>query len=137
MPSQGLDKAPSITPPSKRPRRRYSDSSDSDVTSEGAKEPLSLQQQLAAFISDKVGKALSKKDSLVLYWLSQRQQWPHLLALALDVYSVLVMSDEPERVFSITGAAITPRRRLLKSDKISYLMCLKAWIKAGVITLDG
>ena len=138
VPSQGLDKAPSITPPSKRPRRRYSDdSSDSDVTSEGAKEPLSLQQQLAAFISDKVGKALSKKDSPVPYWLSQRQQWPHLSALALDVYSVPVMSDEPERVFSIIGAAITPRRRLLKSDKISYLMCLKAWIKAGVIALDG
>jgi hypothetical protein len=46
------------------------------------------------------------------------------------------MSDEPERVFSITGAAITPRRRLLDSDKIGYLMCLKAWIKAGVIKLD-
>jgi hypothetical protein len=46
------------------------------------------------------------------------------------------MSDEPERVFSITGAAITPRRRLLKSEKIGYLMCLKAWIKAGVVSLD-
>ena len=43
-------KAPSTTPPSKRPRRRYSDdSSDSDDTSEGAQEPLSIQQQLAAY----------------------------------------------------------------------------------------
>ena len=87
-------------------------------------------------MSDKVDKALSKKDSPVQYWLLHRQQWPHLSALALDVYSVPVMSDEPERVFSITGAAITPRRRLLKSDKIGYLMCLKAWINAGVITVD-
>ena len=129
--------APSTTPPSKRPRRRYSDdSSDSDDISEGTEEPLSVQQQLAAYLSDKVDKALSKKDSPVLYWLLHRQQWPHLSALALDVYSVPVMSDEPERVFSITGAAITPRRRLLKSDKIAHLMCLKAWMKAGVITLD-
>lgn len=129
---------PSTTPPSKRRRRRYSDdSSDSDSDdSEGAQGPESIEQQLAAYMSDKVNKELSKKDSPVQYWLYQRQRWPYLSALALDVYSVAVMSDEPERVFSITGAAVTPRRRLLKSDKIAHLMCLKAWIQAGIITLD-
>jgi hypothetical protein len=138
IPTPPASEAPATPPPAKRRRRRYSDeSSDSDDSSEGPVAPLSIQQQLAAYISDKVDKeALAKKDSPVQYWLLHRQQWPHLSALALDVYSVPVMSDEPERVFSITGAAITPRRRLLKSDKIAYLMCLKAWINAGVITVD-
>jgi hypothetical protein len=131
------DTAPSTTPPPKRQRRQYCDDSDSsDSDDDGANDPLSIEQQLAAYLSDKVNKTLSKKDSPVPYWLKRRQQWPYLSALALDVYSVPVMSDEPERVFSITGAAITPRRRLLKSDKISHLMCLKAWAHAGVITFD-
>ena len=69
-------------------------------------------------------------------WLSKRQQWPHLTALALNVYSVAVMSDEPERVFSITGRVITPQRRCLEGAKVASLMCLKQWVKAGVLVLD-
>ena len=104
--------------------------------SETSETPVTIQQQLVSYQTAATPKELSSKESPVPYWLSKRQDWPHLARLALDVYSVPVMSDEPERVFSITGAAITPRRRLLKSDKIGYLMCLKAWIKAGVVSFD-
>ena len=64
-------KGPSTTPPSKRRRRRYSDDlSDSDSDdSKGAQGPESIEQQLAAYMSDKVNKELSKKDLLVQYWL--------------------------------------------------------------------
>jgi hypothetical protein len=133
---EGLE--PLTTPPLKRQRRQYCDDSDgsesdSDVS---LNEALSIQQQLTAYLSVKADKSLKKTHSPIQYWLSKRQQWPHLTALALNVYSVAVMSDEPERVFSITGAAITPRRRLLNDDKINHSMCLKAWVKSGILRID-
>ena len=66
-------------------------------------------------------------DLVGAYWLTITVSTTTLVA---------VMSDEPERVFSITGAAIKPRRRRLTSDKIAYLMCLKQWLKSGILTLD-
>ena len=130
---------PSTTPPLKRQRRQYCDDSsdsdsDSDVSAEDA--PLSIQQQLTAYLVDKAPKGLSRKDSPLPYWLSKREQWPHLTALALNVYSVAVMSDEPERVFSITGKVMTPQRRHLEGNKVALIMCLKQWIKAGILVLD-
>jgi len=38
--------------------------------------------------------------------------------MALDIYSTPTMSDELERIFSATGAAVLLRRRLLKSETI-------------------
>jgi hypothetical protein len=128
-----------LTPPTKRQRRSYDDSSSDDSAyeaSEASDMPITIQQQLVNYQNERAPRDLSKYDSPVPYWLSKQSDWPHLAAMALDIYSVPVMSDEPERVFSITGAAITPRRRLLNSEKIGHLMCLKAWQRSGLISLD-
>ena len=61
--------------------------------------------------------------------------WPQRTAWAL--YSIPVMSDEPERIFDITGGATRPRRRLLSSSKISHLMCLKAWLHSKIVTMNS
>lgn len=45
------------------------------------------------------------------------------------------MSDEPERVFSTTGAAVTPRRRSLLDTTVNQLMVVKQWLKVGLISL--
>jgi hypothetical protein len=117
-------------------RARYDDSSSDDDLSATSEAAVTIQQQLADYQRERQPAGLSKRDSPVTYWLNKRVMWPQLAAMSLDIYSVAAMSDEPERVFSITGAAITPRRRRLKSDKIQHLMCLKAWLHSGVITLD-
>jgi hypothetical protein len=52
-------------------------------------------------------------DSPIPYWLSKRAQWPQLVQMALDVYSTPAMSDEPERVFSITSNLLAQRCRRL------------------------
>ncbi|MCJ1360904.1 MAG: hypothetical protein MMC33_010913, partial [Icmadophila ericetorum] len=57
--------------------------------------------------------------------------------MALDIYSVPTMSDAPERLFSMTGDTISPRRRLLKSETIQWLMSLKSWINEGLIEFTG
>ncbi|MCJ1356660.1 MAG: hypothetical protein MMC33_006655 [Icmadophila ericetorum] len=57
--------------------------------------------------------------------------------MALDIYSVPTMSNAPERLFSMTGDTILPRRMLLKSEIIQWLMSLKSWINEGFIELTG
>lgn len=127
--------APATTS-SKRVRRLYDDSSDDDdLFDDDSEAALTIHQQLVDYLRERQ-QGLKQRDSPITYWLMKRKMWPHLAAMALDIYSAAAMSDEPERVFSITGAAITPRRRLLKSDKIQHLMCLKAWLHSGVISLD-
>ena len=93
----------------------------------------SIQRQLAEYLKELRSRELLLTSSPIPYWIAIRWRWPALAAMALDVYAAAVMSDEPERVFSITGAAIGPRRRLLQDDTIKRIMCLKAWRRAGVI----
>lgn len=56
--------------------------------------------------------------------------------MALDIFVVLAMSDALERIFSTTGDVLSPRRRLLQSETVGWLMTLKSWINSGLITLD-
>lgn len=79
---------------------------------------------------------ISVKDSPIPYWISKRDIWPQLTQMALDVYSTPAMSDEPERVFSMAGNLLQPRRRQLKSDGVEQMLCLKSWQKSGIIQLD-
>ena len=136
-PPESSKPTPTITTPESK--RRRIDDPDSDSESEDSERiKASIFEQLTAYSSDKSHKELVKdrQASPLPYWLSKRHQWPHLTALALNVYAVPPMSDEPERVFSITGAAITPRRRNLTSDKINDSMCLKAWLRAKVLIIN-
>ena len=129
---QEADKA---TPsPPKRVQRTYDWLSDDDVSDSEA--ATGIDQQLSEYLRMARSKDMTIEDSPINYWICHRNMWLHLAAMALDIYSTPVMSDEPERVFSITGAALSPRRRLLKSTTIGYAMCVKAWIAAGLIELD-
>jgi hypothetical protein len=56
--------------------------------------------------------------------------------MALDIYSMPAMSDEPERVFSIAGNTLSPRRRCLKGDTMQEILCLRSWQDSGLINLD-
>jgi hypothetical protein len=75
-------------------------------------------------------------DSPIPYWLGKRAQWPQLAQMALDVYSTPAMSDEPERVFSITGNLLAQRRRRLTSSAVQWLLCLRSWQNSKIIVLD-
>jgi hypothetical protein len=75
-------------------------------------------------------------DSPIHYWLGKRAQWPQLAQIALDVFSTPAMSDEPERVFSITGNVLLQRRRRLTSDAVQWLLCLRSWQQSEIIALN-
>ena len=82
-------------------------------------------------------KSLPVSKSPIPYWIDKKAVWPQLAAMALDVFSVPAMSDEPERIFSQTGHILSPRRRRLTSKSMQRLMCMKSRLEQGVAHLDS
>lgn len=95
-----------------------------------------LEDQLLQYTAERESSDLSAYDSPLPYWINKRRQWPQLAQMAFDIYSTPAMSDEPERVFSIAGNTLNPRRRRLTSATVQQLLCLRSWQQSGVITLD-
>lgn len=67
----------------------------------------------------------------------QRRLFPRLSTLALDLFTIPAMSDEPERTFSATGAMVTPLRGRIHPDLIHKAQCLRSWSRGGVINYQG
>jgi hypothetical protein len=56
--------------------------------------------------------------------------------MVLNVFSTLLISDEPERIFSISSYLLSPRYRQLNGKSVEMLLCLRVWLKSGIIKLD-
>lgn len=71
------------------------------------------------------------------YWTSSnaRSQWPRLSRLAIDIFTIPAMSDDPERTFSSAGLMVRPHRGSLKADTITETQCLKNWLKNEAVTM--
>jgi hypothetical protein len=63
----------------------------------------------------------------------QRQCWPQLSYMAIDILSIPAMSDEPERVFSRARRTITWERGQMDPETIEMTECLKHWKRSGVL----
>jgi hypothetical protein len=73
-------------------------------------------------------------ETPIAYWVEKRRVWPRLAKMALDILSVPPMSDEPERIFSLSGLITVANRGKLKTDIIGASTCLANWQRAGVAT---
>jgi hypothetical protein len=79
---------------------------------------------------------MTRHDSPIPYWISKLTVWPELAKIALDIYCTPPMSDEPERVFSIAGNTLNPRRRMMTEDTVQELLCLRSWQRSGLVQFD-
>ena len=70
------------------------------------------------------------------WWLqtSQRDSYPALSQMAIDVLSAMAMSAESERVFSAARRTIPWTRARLESKAIEHSECVKHWQKASLIS---
>jgi hypothetical protein len=75
---------------------------------------------------------MTRHDSPIPYWISKLTVWPELAKMALDIYCTPPMSDELERVFSIAGNTLNPRRRVMTEDTVQELLCLRSWQRSGL-----
>lgn len=125
--------------PLKRKRKSQAAEWFNDEVSDEEEQPtraMTLEQQMAVYNNELRSQTVRIEHSPTPYWLQQRNRWPQLTTMALDLYATPAMSDEPERKFSETGAATSPRRRLLDEQTIAWLMCLKSWSNTGLVTFD-
>ena len=53
--------------------------------------------------------------------------------MAIDIFSIPAMSDEPERVFSGARRTITWDRAQLAPETIEKTECLKHWKRSGIL----
>ena len=67
------------------------------------------------------------------YWIDFRIDYPRVYRIAMDLYGVLAMSSECERVFSIAGRFIRLDRGSLGGDCVEITCCLRSWYLNGVI----
>lgn len=87
---------------------------------------------------DWIGKPQEADDVDPLqYWAKEpiSSLYPNLSRMALDILSIPCMSDEPERIFSLSGHLIAPRRSRLKPDIIEASECLGNWDRKGILRI--
>jgi hypothetical protein len=63
--------------------------------------------------------------------------FPRLSQMALDIFTIPAMSDEPERSFSSSGIMVRPHRSNLEADIIGYTQCVKSWMRHNIIDLHS
>ena len=77
-----------------------------------------------------------KKGALAWWYQdTQRQRWPRLSLMAIDILSIPAMSDEPERVFSGCRRTIPWDRASMLPETLEQRECLKHWIRSGIINV--
>ena len=78
--------------------------------------------------------ALSKKEALA-WWCqdTQRQRWPRLSLMAIDILSIPLMSDKLERVFSGACRTVTWDRGQIEPETIEMRECLKHWKRSKIL----
>ena len=72
--------------------------------------------------------------SPLTWWLrdEQREHYPNLSKMAINILSIPAMSADPERIFSGARRTISWDRMLLKASTIEKGECLKNWIRCGI-----
>jgi hypothetical protein len=76
------------------------------------------------------------RKTTALDWWCQDQQmlrWPKLSRMALDILSILAISDEPERVFSGTRRTVSWERSQIDVQTLEHIECLKHWKRSGIL----
>jgi hypothetical protein len=81
--------------------------------------------------------SLGKGTSALLWWCQdmQRQRWPRLSYMAIDILSIPAMSDEPERVFSGARRTISWERGQMEPETLEMTECLKHWKRSGILNV--
>lgn len=72
----------------------------------------------------------------IAYWVENRRRWPRLARMALGIFSIPAMSSDPERIFSLSGDMVSPKRNGLQAETIGAAQCLKSWDKNRVFDIS-
>lgn len=93
------------------------------------------QDEFLAFCDEAISYDI--RSSALAWWLQDIQQsrFPQLSRFAIDVLSILAMSDKPERVFSDSRRTISWDRTRIDPDTVEEVECLKDWKRHDVLQI--
>ena len=74
-------------------------------------------------------------DSIAWRTTTGKVQYPQLVQMAINIFSIPVLSDELEGVLSRFGMMITHRRNHLQCNAAQAAQCLCLWDNAGIINI--
>jgi hypothetical protein len=99
--------------------------------------PSLVQNELDAYLTDRRETDLSIVP--FKYWMrpSVKAQYPKLSRMAIDLLSIPAMSAEPERIFSLAGVTLSPRRNRLTEDALEAVTCLANWGRNSLIRIGS
>jgi hypothetical protein len=75
------------------------------------------------------------KQGALAWWSqdAQRERWPRLSLMAINILSIPPMSDEPERVFSGARRTVSWDRGQMEAEIMEIRECLKHWKRTGIL----
>ncbi|KAM3536760.1 hypothetical protein ARSEF1564_010317 [Beauveria bassiana] len=78
------------------------------------------------------------RGSVIDWWGrdEQRERYPRLSQMAIDILSIPPMSAEPERVFSGARRQISWERMQLGAANVERKECLKNWVRSGITSCE-
>lgn len=95
--------------------------------------PTGNTDELEEYINEPVLSRTLSPAALVWWRQSiQRERFPLLSAMAIDIFSILAMFSEAERVFSGARRTLTDDRGSMKIDTLEAIECLKSWFRCGL-----
>ena len=81
-----------------------------------------------AFLAvEPIARVAGERFDPIAWWQANGHVYPGLKQMALDIFSIPLMTDDNERSFSSGRDMITYRRTRLSSDVIEACQCLKSW----------
>lgn len=85
--------------------------------------------ELQEYLSQTAGVSLAenKPSNVIEWWFTQRNRWPTLTKLAVEIFSIPAMSDDIERVFSGARRTISWERSKLNPETVEAIECLASW----------
>ena len=63
------------------------------------------------------------------WWNTQKESFPRLFKVAMDLLPIPGSSVKSEEAFSHSGATVTKKRNSLDPESVQMVMCLRAWRK--------
>jgi len=110
----------------------YEDMLD-DLEVDTAQQPTN-EDDLLMFITGKV-KILPKDVTPLEWWCrsEQRERYPRLSQMAIDIFSIPPMSAEVERIFSGARRTLSWDRASLSPDTVEMIECLGHWLSQDYV----
>ncbi|KAG7403414.1 putative AC9 transposase [Fusarium oxysporum f. sp. rapae] len=90
--------------------------------------------EYARYCAEDVANSRHYRGRPIDWWKMNRNRYPRLSLMAVDMLTIPSSSAESERTFSSAGRMTAPLRSRLRREIVAMAQCIRSWSKAGIYT---